>query len=214
METAPCPRSTAQACGNGWLEVASCLPRKPSAGLRCGISGLRLHAHRSLIGQPLPKVFGKRKVAKVIDSCSKKDQQHRLPVRGNALVVHQDAADLMYYRTVLQRAGCAVVTCKSYQQALGCIDAEHFDLIVLSQGSSAFEGRAVLEKAIKMDRGRQVLVVARVLNMGCYLEAMQLGARDYMEEPVLEPEMARAVETCLRSEERRVGKECRSRWSV
>jgi len=82
-------------------------------------------------------------------------------VRGNALVVHQDAADLMYYRTVLQRAGCAV-----------------------------------LEKAIKMDRGRQVLVVARVLNMGCYLEAMQLGARDYMEEPVLEPEMARAVETC------------------
>jgi DNA-binding NtrC family response regulator len=91
------------------------------------------------------------------------------------------------------------MTCNSYQQALGCIDAEHFDLIVLSQGSSAFEGRAVLEKAIKMDRGRQVLVVARVLNMGCYLEAMQLGARDYMEEPVLEPEMARAVETCLGS---------------
>jgi len=132
-------------------------------------------------------------------SVSKKDDQYRAVARGNALVVHKNTADLIYYRTVLQRAGCAVVTCNSYQQALGCIDTEHFDLIVLSQGSSAFEGRAVLEKAIKMDRGGQVLVVARVLDMGCYLEAMQLGARDYMEEPVLEPEMARAVETCLGS---------------
>ena len=132
-------------------------------------------------------------------SVSKTDNQYGAAARGNALVVHKDAADLVYYRIVLQRAGCAVVTCNSYDGALDCLEAEHFDLVVLSQGSSAFEGRGVLEKAIRMDRERQVLVVARILNMSCYLEAMQLGARDYLEEPIREQEMIRAVETCLAS---------------
>ncbi|HEX5412442.1 MAG TPA: response regulator [Terriglobia bacterium] len=132
-------------------------------------------------------------------SVSKQNALSRLAARGNVLVVDEDTADLVYYRTVLQRAGCAVVTCNSYHEALGCLEAEHFDLVVLSQGSSAFEGRRVLQKAIAMDRDRQVLVVARVLNMSCYLEAMQLGARDYLEEPVREQEMVRAVETCLAS---------------
>jgi two-component system OmpR family response regulator len=124
-------------------------------------------------------------------------EQWRLVTRGNVLVVDEDPADLVYYRTVLQRAGCAAVTCNSYDQALDCLVAEHFDLVVLSQGSSAFEGRRVLEKAIAAGRDTQVLVVARSLNMSCYLEAMQLGARDYLEEPVPEHEMIRAVDTCL-----------------
>jgi DNA-binding NtrC family response regulator len=118
---------------------------------------------------------------------------------GNVLVVDEDPADLVYYRNVLQRAGWAVVTCSSYDEALACLDAGEFDLVVLSQGSSAFEGRRVLQRALATDREKQVLVVARTLNMSCYLEAMQLGARDYLEEPVPERELIRAVETCLGS---------------
>lgn len=126
-------------------------------------------------------------------------EQKHLATKGNVLVVDEDPADLVYYRTVLQRAGCAVVTCDSYDEALNCLGAEHFDLVVLSQGSPEFEGRRVLEKAIRMDRARQVLVVARVLNMSCYLDAMHLGARDYLEEPVPEQDMIRAAEMCLTS---------------
>ncbi len=119
--------------------------------------------------------------------------------KGNVLVVDEDPADLVYYRNVLQRAGYAVVTCSSYDEAVACLDAGEFDLVVLSQGSSAFEGRRVLQRALATDREKQVLVVARTLNMSCYLEAMQLGARDYLEEPVPERELVRAAETCLSS---------------
>lgn len=126
-------------------------------------------------------------------------EPNRLESKGSVLVVDEDTADLVYYRTVLQRAGCAVVTCNSYNEALDFLGVERFDLIVLSQGSSSFEGRRILEKAMGMDRAGQVLVVARVLNMNCYLEAMQLGARDYLEEPVREQDMIRAAETCLAS---------------
>lgn len=118
---------------------------------------------------------------------------------GNVLVVDEDPGDRVYYRTMFQRAGCTVVACGSNDEALDCLKAEHFDLVVLSQGSPAFEGRRVLEEALAIDRNKQVLVVARSLNMACYLEAMQLGARDYLEEPVPEREMMRAAETCLGS---------------
>ncbi|MEJ2007674.1 MAG: response regulator [Acidobacteriota bacterium] len=123
----------------------------------------------------------------------------RLATRGHVLVVDEDRGDLVYYRTVLQRMGCAVVTCGSYDEALDCLKSQPFDLVVLSQGSPAFEGRNVLESALAIDRDRSVLVVARSLDMGCYLEAMQLGARDYLEEPVPEKDLVRAAETCLGS---------------
>jgi two-component system OmpR family response regulator len=130
-------------------------------------------------------------------SVQRQREQRALMARSNVLVVDDDPADLVYYRTVLQRAGCSVVTCSTYDEALDCLGAEQFDLIVLSQGSAAFEGKRVLQKSIELDPGKQVLVVARVLNMSCYLEAMQLGARDYLEEPVPERDLVRAVEVCL-----------------
>jgi FixJ family two-component response regulator len=44
-----------------------------------------------------------------------------------------------------------------------------------------------------MDRRLPVVVVARALDMPCYLEAMQLGAVDYLEEPVTVSEMGRVL---------------------
>ena len=52
-----------------------------------------------------------------------------------------------------------------------------------SQGTPAFEGRQVLERALQLHPKVPVLVVARVLDMHCYLEAMDLGAIDYLERP-------------------------------
>lgn len=132
-------------------------------------------------------------------SMPKRTAPGRPSVRGNVLVVDEEPADRVYYRTVLQGLGCTVLTCGSYDEAMDFLEAERFDLVVLSQGSSAFEGRRVLERALALDRSTQVLVVAHCLNMSCYLEAMQLGARDYLEEPVAEQEMVRAAETCLPS---------------
>jgi len=132
-------------------------------------------------------------------SVSRDAPQRRPDLKGYVLVVDEDPGDLVYYRTVLQRAGCRVVACSSYDEALECLGAERFDLIVVSQGSPSFEGRRVLVRALAIDRDRQVLVVAHPLDMGCYLEAMQLGARDYLEEPISEQDMMRATETCLSS---------------
>ena len=39
-------------------------------------------------------------------------------------------------------------------------------------------------KLVEIDRSLPVVVVARCLDMGSYIEAMQLGATDYLVEPL------------------------------
>ena len=123
--------------------------------------------------------------------------QRPLVSKGRAFVVDEDRGDLAYYRSILQRAGWTVVACSSYMEALDFLKSESFDLVVLSQGTCSFEGRLVLDRAMMMDRKRPVLVVARPLDMGCYLEAMRMGAADYLEGPVPESELMRAAEAFL-----------------
>ena len=52
----------------------------------------------------------------------------------------------------------------------------------------------VLERAIEIDRHTLIFVLTRCLGMDCYLEAMQLGAVDYLEKPVPAEEIARLAE--------------------
>ena len=118
--------------------------------------------------------------------------------RGRVLLVDEEPGDREYCRTTLQAQKFEVRTCGSYSEALRCLDTEAFDFIIVSQGSHAFEGRCVLEHAVEIDRRLPALVVARHHDMGCYLEAMQLGAVDYVEKPLSPAEIVRMVETHLR----------------
>ncbi len=114
------------------------------------------------------------------------------------LVVDEDANDLSYYARTLRQFGYKVRICSSYAEAVEWLGRETYDFIVVSQGSRAFEGRSVVERVVMLDRRIPVLVLARCAEMDCYLEAMQLGAVDYLEKPLSPSELMRVVETHLR----------------
>ena len=118
---------------------------------------------------------------------------------GRVLIVDQERTDLSFYATVLQGQGYLVRACESYEEGLCRLNAEPFDLIIVDQGSPHFEGRCVLEQLIEKNRHLPVLVVARCHNMHCYLEAMQLGAVDYLAEPIAASDFQWVVDTHLRS---------------
>jgi len=99
---------------------------------------------------------------------------------GMALVVVQDVEYLDFVQRVIQGVGYGVKVCNSYTEGISHLSARGFDLIVVGQGSPQFEGRCVLERAAELDRQLPVIVVARILDMACYIEAMQLGAVDYI----------------------------------
>jgi DNA-binding NtrC family response regulator len=114
------------------------------------------------------------------------------------LLVEPDPRDRQYYSGILQQRGFEVCACASYQEGARCLESGDVDLVVINQGSNAFEGRAILERAMMIDRHLPVVVLTRTVDMNCYLEAMQLGAVDYLEKPLAPEQIAHFVMTHVR----------------
>jgi DNA-binding NtrC family response regulator len=111
----------------------------------------------------------------------------------NVLLVDESAHDLRAYAEVLRRQGWEVRACESFHEGKLCLEGGSFDIVIVSQGSPAFEGRSLLERAIEIDRSTPVFVVAASVDIGSYLEAMQLGARDYIQKPLSANELLQMV---------------------
>ncbi len=87
--------------------------------------------------------------------------------------------------------------CNSVAEGIKALETENVSFVIVSQGTPAFEGRQVLERSLQLHPNVPVLVIARALNVHCYLEAMDLGAADYLERPEPE-EMVWVVDTQIR----------------
>ena len=123
-------------------------------------------------------------------------EQHLASKCGAAvLLVDEDLEYLESMRGIIHGSGHSVNACNSYTEGIRQLESEAFDIVVVGQGSRNFEGRCVLECATAFDRQLPVVVVARNVEMGCYLEAMQLGAVDYISPGLSGSEIIRAVQT-------------------
>jgi DNA-binding NtrC family response regulator len=117
------------------------------------------------------------------------------PVR--ILLVNKDQQGLSHYRAILQKLGCQVRASSSFAEGGQCLAREPFDLILLDQGSGGFEGQEVLAQAMEVDVELRVLVLARSYDRGCFLQAMQSGALDYLEGPLGAAEIIALLETFI-----------------
>ena len=115
--------------------------------------------------------------------------------RGRALVVDQNRKDLQAYTETLRRVGFEVKPFTSYQEASLYLEEETPDFVFVNQGTPAFEARGFVARALAQNRHTPEVVLAQSLHMECYLEAMQLGAVDYVEKPLPSAEMEYLVTT-------------------
>jgi DNA-binding response OmpR family regulator len=113
------------------------------------------------------------------------------------LMVIDEPESLDHHSELLRALGYEVLTCDSYGEGLAMLQNEAFDLVTVGQGSMCFEGKDVVMRALEIDRSIPVLVLARNSDMENYLEAMQLGAVDYLEMPVPTEEFMRVLRTHL-----------------
>jgi DNA-binding NtrC family response regulator len=113
------------------------------------------------------------------------------------LLVNKDPQDLAYYQDILQKLGCQVRASSSFTEGVQCLGCEPFDLIILDQGSGRFQGRDVLARAMEVDVELRVLILARSYARGCYLEAMQSGALDYLEGPLSAAQIVALLDTFI-----------------
>ena len=112
------------------------------------------------------------------------DRPHSFLPRGRALIVDSDRKDLHYYTALLWHLGYVVRPFANYQEAEHCLEREPIDFVILNQGGPTFEAHRLLELVLARNRRTPVVVLTHSLDMHCYLEAMQLGAVDYLEKPL------------------------------
>jgi DNA-binding NtrC family response regulator len=113
------------------------------------------------------------------------------------LMVIDEPESLDHHSELLRSLGYEVLTCDSYGEGLAMLQNEAFDMVTVGQGSLSFEGKGVLMRSVEIDRSIPVLVLARNSDMENYVEAIHLGAVDYLEMPVPLEEFVRVLRTHL-----------------
>ncbi len=119
-------------------------------------------------------------------------------LKAKLLLVDEDIDDLLYYSAVLQHLGYEVRSQASYLQAASRLAVEDFDLVIVGQSSEDFSGRSVLARAVEDTRQTPILVLTRRSNPQSCTEALQWGAIEYLEKPLLRSEVAALVAKHLR----------------
>ena len=118
--------------------------------------------------------------------------------RKRILVIEDERRDLEHFSSIFREHGFDVFACESAAQGATLLEKDKYDFILVEQGSHAFEGRAILERVLEVDRCLPTAVLTRYVDMDCYLEAMQMGAVDYLEKPISDDDILRVVETHMR----------------
>ena len=120
-------------------------------------------------------------------------KEEESPSGGYVLVVGEDPIFLDYYRQIFQNLGFIPLTVQSYEGALACLRLLVFDFVVVDQGGKGFEGRCILDRVKELEQRASVLIVTRCPDEGCCLKAIELGAVDYLPDPVTITDIARMV---------------------
>jgi DNA-binding NtrC family response regulator len=102
------------------------------------------------------------------------------------LIIGDNLQDCLHYGASLPSARYDLAVCSSFDAGADLVEKEEFDFVIVDQGSEKFMARTVLERAAQFRPHTPVLVVASSLDLHCYLDALELGAIDYLERP--EPE--------------------------
>ena len=120
----------------------------------------------------------------VVSALERISPKHTLIPQQRVLLVDQEAGDRERYAQHLRDRGLWVRACSSYEEGERWLERERYDLVIVDQGGPEFEGKVIAARSIMKDRRVPVLVITRHHHMAAYVEAMQLGAADYLEKPI------------------------------
>ncbi len=100
---------------------------------------------------------------------------------------------------LLRSAGFAVEEADSGEQAVKMLASEAYDLLLtdLKMGEGALNGLQLLEKAVTMNAQQQVIVMTGYGSIESAVQAMRLGAYDYVTKPLKEGELLHRVNRAI-----------------
>jgi DNA-binding response OmpR family regulator len=121
------------------------------------------------------------------------DEAETLCGTRKVLILDEDIEDLARAAEPFEAHGFEVHKCTTVEAAMRSVEREEFEFALVDQGSPAFEGLRVLRHLARYNSHMPFVVVARRKEMVCCLQALALGATNYLEKPVLRAELNRII---------------------
>lgn len=113
--------------------------------------------------------------------------------RVKILLIDDDPLVLRGFEEILEREGFDVVSTDNGQEALQILEKVDFDLILTDLVMRDVHGLAILRKAQECQTDATVIVITGFASIGSAIEALRLGAYDYLMKPCEDTELVLRV---------------------
>jgi two-component system response regulator HydG len=112
--------------------------------------------------------------------------------RGPVVLVVDDKRNMVRLMSKVLRGDATVRTAESGADALRLLASEHIDVILCDLQMPDMDGLDVLRACKRLSPGSEFILMTAFASVGTAVEALRLGAYDYLTKP-FEPDAARAV---------------------
>jgi DNA-binding response OmpR family regulator len=131
----------------------------------------------------------------------------------NILIVDDSPAILTVIASALEDKGYQVTTASSGEVAIETLSIKDFDLVITDLNMHETDGIAVLKKAKELNPVCGVMILTGNRDRAFAIEALRVGADDYMLKPCNLSELWERVAKCLERSELRL-RHGRPEWRV
>jgi CheY-like chemotaxis protein len=114
-----------------------------------------------------------------------------VPSGHEVLVVDDEVVVLTVLREALRRGGYRVTTAASAEEAIDLIRKRRFDLVLTDKNLPGASGLEVLRVARTLDPAPAVVLITGYSSYDSAVEALDIGAHDYIEKPIRDVENLR-----------------------
>jgi two-component system, NtrC family, response regulator PilR len=119
--------------------------------------------------------------------------------KANILVVDDEASILELLEIMLKREGYSVALADSAEAAIKQVGKSKFDVVITDIAMPGMSGIELLAKVKQASHDTAVIVITAHGSTESAVEAMKLGANDYLTKPFQIDEMKLAIENALKS---------------
>jgi DNA-binding NtrC family response regulator len=113
------------------------------------------------------------------------------------LIVEDEDTLCASLQRVLSREGYAVDIADSAESASKLLEHKSYDLIITDIILPGISGIELLTKYRKKNPAQKVMVITAYASLNTAVEAIKVGARDFIVKPLMHDEMRRAVRKAL-----------------
>jgi CheY-like chemotaxis protein len=114
-----------------------------------------------------------------------------VPSGHEVLVVDDEVVVLTVLREALRRGGYRVTTAASAEEAIDLMRKRRFDLVLTDKNLPGASGLEVLRVARTLDPAPAVVLITGYSSYDSAVEALDIGAQDYIEKPIRDVEQLR-----------------------